>query len=82
VNRKHYPSDVSDEEWMFVAPYLTLMREDALQREYSLREVFDGLRWVMRAGAAWRMMPGECVFCAKPGMSFTDHGHLFCEAGW
>ena len=39
-----YPSDVSDEEWAFVAPYLALCREDAQQRIYSLREVFNGLR--------------------------------------
>jgi transposase len=32
-----------DGEWAFVAPYLTLMTEDAPQREYSLREVFNGL---------------------------------------
>jgi len=42
--RKPYPSDVSDEEWAFVAPYLTLMREDAPQRDHPLREVFKGLR--------------------------------------
>lgn len=42
-----------------MAPYLTLMREDAPQREYALRDVFDGLRWIVRAGAAWRMMPGD-----------------------
>ncbi|GEM87709.1 IS5 family transposase [Meiothermus granaticius] len=59
MSRKRYPSDVSDEEWMFMAPYLTLMREDAPQREYALREVFDGLRWIVRAGATWRMMPGD-----------------------
>ncbi|WP_027883183.1 IS5/IS1182 family transposase, partial [Meiothermus rufus] len=59
MSRKRYPSDVSDEEWLFVAPYLTLMREDAPQREYALRDVFDGLRWIVRAGAAWRMMPGD-----------------------
>ena len=39
--RKPYPSDVTDEEWAFVAPYLTLMREDAPQREHPLREVFN-----------------------------------------
>ena len=54
--RKPYPSDVSDDEWAFVAPYLTLMKEDALQREHPLREVFDGARWIVRAGASWRMM--------------------------
>lgn len=59
MERRAYPSDVSDDEWAFVAPYLTLMREDAPQREHSLREVFNGLRWLVRAGAPWRMMPND-----------------------
>jgi len=59
MTRKPYPSDVSDDEWAFVAPYLTLMTEDAPQREYSLREVFNGLRWIARTGAQWRMMPND-----------------------
>ena len=29
------------------------------QREHSLREVFHGLRWLVRAGAAWRLMPHD-----------------------
>ena len=57
--RKPYPSDVTDEEWAFVAPYLTLMREDAPQREHSLREVFNGLRYFVRGGQAWRMLPND-----------------------
>lgn len=56
MSRKPYPTDVSDEEWAFVAPYLTLMTEDAPQRDHSLREVFNGLRYVVRAGEAWRLM--------------------------
>lgn len=59
MSRKPYPSDVNDDEWAFVAPYLTLMTEDAPQRTYSLREVFNGLRWIVRAGAMWRMMPHD-----------------------
>lgn len=55
--RKPYPTDVSDEEWSFAAPYLTLMREDAPQRTHDLREMFNALRWMARAGAAWRMLP-------------------------
>jgi hypothetical protein len=35
---------VIDEEWALIASYLTLMTEDAPQREYSLREVFNALR--------------------------------------
>jgi transposase len=57
--RKPYPSDVTDEEWSFVAPYLTLMKEDAPQREHDLREVFNGLRWIVRTGSPWRYMPND-----------------------
>jgi transposase len=59
MNRKAYDSDVNDEEWAFAAPYLTLMREDAPQRDYELREVFNGLRWIVRTGAPWRLMPHD-----------------------
>src|ERR1700735_3450484 len=57
TERKPYPTDVSDEEWRFAAPYLTLMTEDAPQRRYELREMFNALRWMARAGASWRMLP-------------------------
>ncbi len=59
MTRKAYPSDVSDDEWTFVAPYLTLMTEDAPQRDHSLREVFNGLRWIARTGAQWRLLPHD-----------------------
>ena len=58
-SRKPYPSDVSDEEWALVAPYLTLLPEDAGQREHPLREVFNGLRYLVRYGVAWRAMPND-----------------------
>jgi transposase len=59
MERQTYPSDVSDDEWAFVAPYLTLMTEEAPQREHPLREVFNGLRWLVRTGAQWRTMPHD-----------------------
>ena len=57
--RAAYPSDVSDAEWAFVAPYLTLMTGDAPQRTHPLREVFNGLRYIVRTGARWRWMPHD-----------------------
>jgi transposase len=59
MERKTYPTDVSDDGWAFVAPYWTLMTKDAPQRDHSLREVFNGWRWIVRAGAAWRLMPHD-----------------------
>lgn len=57
--RKPYPSDVSDDEWSLVVAYLTLVREDAPQRQHALRELFNGLRYVVRYGIAWRAMPND-----------------------
>ena len=57
MERKAYPSDVSDDEWAFVVPYLTLMRDDTPQRQQDLQEVFNALRWIVDAGAPWRLLP-------------------------
>jgi transposase len=57
--RKPYPSDVSDEEWTFVAPYLSLLAPDAGQRKHDLRAVVNALRWLVRTGAHWRMLPHD-----------------------
>ncbi len=57
--RKSYPSDVTDDEWAFVAPYLTLMTQHAPQRHHDLREVFNALRWLVRTGAQWRYLPHD-----------------------
>ena len=57
--RKPYPSDVSDEEWAFAAPYLTLMTDRAPRRRHDPREVFNALRWVVRTGSPWRYVPHD-----------------------
>lgn len=59
MSRKPYPTDISDEEWDFTAPYLALINTDAPQRHHDLREVFNALRWMVRAGAPWRMLPND-----------------------
>jgi transposase len=57
--RSGYPSDVTDEEWAFVAPYLALCKENAEQRDYPLRAVFNALRYIVRTGSQWRYMPND-----------------------
>ncbi len=57
VTKKPYPSGISEDEWHFMAPYLTLVDVNAPQRRYDLREVFNALRWLARAGAPWRLLP-------------------------
>jgi transposase len=59
IPRDSYPSDVSDEEWEFCRSYLELMKEDAPQREHSSRQLFNALRYMVRAGCPWRMIPHD-----------------------
>ena len=77
MTRTGYPSDVSDEEWAFVAPYLTLMREDAPQRAHALREVFNGLRYIVRTGVQWRYMPNDL----PPWHTVYQQTQRWAEAG-
>lgn len=53
------PTDVSDEEWALVASYLRLLDEEAGQRDHDLREVFNGLRYVVKTGIPWRFLPHD-----------------------
>ena len=59
VARKPYPSDVPDDEWALIAPYLCLLPEGCGQRRHPLRELFNGLRYVVRHGIPWRAMPND-----------------------
>jgi transposase len=77
TSRKPYPSDVSDEEWALVVPYLTLLPEDAGQREHPLREVFNGLRYLVRYGIAWRAMPNDL----PPWHAVYDQAQRWLRAG-
>ena len=59
ITHQPYPSDVSDAEWEFVVPYLCLLPEDSGQRVHGLRDVLDGLRWIVRSGSPWRYLPKD-----------------------
>ncbi len=59
MKRKSYPSDVSDEEWDFVKPYVCLLAEDVPQRRHDLREVYNAVRYLARSGCSWRMLPND-----------------------
>lgn len=77
TTRKSYPSDVSDAEWEFLLPYLTLMREDAPQREHSLRELFNAVRYVVKTGCQWRFLPHDF----PPWAAVYQQARRWVEAG-
>jgi transposase len=75
--REPYPTDVTDDEWAFAAPYLALVREDAGQRVHDLREVFNALRWLVKAGSPWRLLPHDF----PPWPAVYQQGRRWLAAG-
>jgi transposase len=57
-NRRGYPSDVTDAEWAVFEP---LLRKHAtgVPEKHDAREVFNGIRYLLRTGSQWRYLPHE-----------------------
>ena len=59
MDRGAYPSDIDDDAYTFLLPYLALTPEDAPQRKYPLREVLNALLWMSRTGSQWAFLPHD-----------------------
>ena len=54
---KRYPSDLTDEEWGRIAPLMLRPGRRGRPREVEFREVINAVRYLMRSGGGWRMLP-------------------------
>jgi putative transposase len=54
---KRYPSDLTDEEWAAIAPLLPAPARTGRKRTTDLREVLNAIRYMVRSGCEWRMLP-------------------------
>ena len=53
-----YPSDMSDDEWSVLSPYL-IQEGPGRPREHDIRRVINAIRYLLRSGCQWRMLPKE-----------------------
>ena len=59
MKRKPYPSDLTDEQWRIIQPYLPLAKPGGRPRSTNLREVVNAILYLLRSGCQWRMIPHE-----------------------
>lgn len=57
--RKTYPTDLSDEEWVYIEPHLPAPEVPGRPRLHALREVLDAIFYIVRSGCAWRLLPHD-----------------------
>ena len=59
MNRKPYPSDLTDDQWEELAPLIPLAKPGGRPRTVDMREVINGALYVLRSGCTWRMIPHD-----------------------
>lgn len=59
MERKPYPTDLTDEQWKLIEPFLPPAKPGGRPRKVDLREVLNALLYLVRAGCQWRMIPHE-----------------------
>jgi transposase len=57
--RRGYPTDISDKEWKLVEPLLPGAARTGRPRKTELRQVINALRYLVRSGCEWRMLPND-----------------------
>ena len=58
-SKLRYPSDLTDEEWALIAPIIPPAKRGGGKRTVSIREVVNGLMYVLSSGCQWRAMPTD-----------------------
>ena len=59
MDRKPYPSDLSDAEWELMAPYIPAAEPGGRPREANMREVMNAIFYVLKSGIQWDMLPHD-----------------------
>jgi len=58
-SKLRYPSDLTDEEWAHVEPLIPPAKSGGNKRRVNVREVMNGLMYVLSTGCQWRAVPKD-----------------------
>lgn len=76
-DKLRYPSDLTDEEWSHVAPLIPPARRGGRKREVDVREVVNGIMYVLSTGCQWRYVPKDL----PPKSTLFDYFDLWTYDG-
>ena len=59
MERAAYPTDLTDREWQQLEPLIPPVKPGGRPAKYARREILNGIRYVLRSGCAWRLLPHD-----------------------
>jgi putative transposase len=57
MSRQIYPTDITDAEWTYLEPLMPAPRSEGRPRVHPVREILNGIFYILRSGCAWRLLP-------------------------
>ena len=57
--RRPYPTDLSQEQWDLIEPWIPEAKPGGRPRKVDMREVINAILYVLRGGCAWRLLPHD-----------------------
>src|SRR5260221_8198299 len=76
-SKLRYPSDLTDDEWRLVEPLIPPGKPGGGKRTVNMREVVNGLMYILSTGCQWRAVPQD----PPPQNSGSDYLHLLTPYG-
>ena len=77
MSEKVYPSDMSDAQWKIICPLIPAAKPGGRPREAKMREIVNGILYMVRGGCSWRMLPKEY----GPWQTVYGYFRTFRQAG-
>ena len=59
MTSKAYPSDLNDEQWKRIQPFIPAPKAGGRPRTVNMRDIFNGILYLLRSGCSWRMLPND-----------------------
>src|SRR5258708_14630061 len=76
-SKLRYPSDLTDDEWAYVEPLIAPAKRGGKERRINIREVMNGIMYVLSTGCAWRAVPKDL----PPRSTLFDYLNLWSWDG-
>jgi putative transposase len=59
MSEEVYPSDMSDAQWSIISPLIPPAKSGGRPRKAEMRQIVNGILYMVRGGCSWRMLPKE-----------------------